>query len=157
MLTVIKFEDYCNTCSKCPPLGCMHAANHCAIECCHSMCPSSFLMPTVASSVALTNWCLASLICHRDTLSTSCIPTERNITSLNQETDGAKPPVHFFLSIFLYNLCSKILLPLCWNVEVLHHVVVPFIFMLQEAHSLNATVINFPENACNMELLSASR
>jgi hypothetical protein len=157
MLTIITFQDYYNTCSKCPSLGCMHSANHCATECCHSMRPGSFLMPTVASSMAFTNWCLASLVCHHDTLSTSCILSEINITYLSRETDCANPPVHFFLSIFLYNLCSKVLLPLCRNVEVLRHVVVPFIFMLQEAHSLNATVINFPENACNMELLSVPR
>lgn len=38
---------------------------------------------------------------------------------------------------------------LCRNMEVLHHVVATFIFVLQEAHFLNMAVIHFLENSCN--------
>jgi hypothetical protein len=75
---------------------------------------------------------------------------------LSLETDWAKPPVHLFLSIFLHNLHSEIPLPLCRNVEVLHHVVAAFIWVLQGEHPLNAVEIHFPENSCNTDLLNFS-
>jgi hypothetical protein len=71
-------------------------------------------------------------------------------------TEWAKPLVHLFLSIFLHNFHSNLPLPLCQNVEVLHHIVATFV-MLQEAHPPNAAIIHLPENSCNMELLNIPR
>lgn len=90
------------------PLGCMHAASHCAIGCCHCLHP------------ALFNALL--LVYHHDPLSTSGSPTETNLMGLSPETECAKPLVLLIPAIFLHNLCSEILLPLCQNGEVLHHV-----------------------------------
>jgi hypothetical protein len=67
--------------------------------------------------------------------------------------NGFKPLVHLFLSIFLHNLHSEILIPLCQNAKVPHHVVATFIFMLQEENPL----IHFPENSSNIKLLNIPR
>jgi hypothetical protein len=40
--------------------------------------------------------------------------------------------------------------------EVLRHAVATFTFVLQEAYPLNASVIDFPENLCNMEVFKHS-
>lgn len=69
---------------------------------------------------------------------------------LRWDTEQAKPLVH----LFLHDLHEEILLPLCQNEEVLHHVVATFIFVLQETHPQNAVVIHFLENSCNTELLN---
>jgi hypothetical protein len=52
------------------------------------------------------------------------------------DTEQAKPLVH----IFLHDLHEEILLLLCQNAEVLHHVAT-FIFLMQETHPLNAVLI----------------
>jgi hypothetical protein len=74
--------------------------------------------------------------------------------ALSQETEQANPMVHLFLSIFLHEPSSEILLPLCQNVEVLHSIVATFVSLLQEAHSQNAVEIYFLENSCKMEVLN---
>jgi hypothetical protein len=42
------------------------------------------------------------------------------------------------------------------NTEGLHHVAGTVVMLLQEAHSLNAVVVHFPESSFVMELLSIS-
>jgi hypothetical protein len=68
-----------------------------------------------------------------------------------------KVQVYIFRSILLYNLASEIPVLVCRNAEMLHHVAVTFVCVLREAQRLNEDVINFPENACNTELLKCSR
>jgi hypothetical protein len=89
------------------------------------------------------------LVYHRETLLTSCNPIERNLMGLSHKIKWAKPLVHLFLSIFIQKSNY-------WSAEMQRysHHVITYIFMLQEAHHLNAVIINFPENPCNMVLLS---
>jgi hypothetical protein len=79
--------------------------------------------------------------------------TKKKKTVLSLVIEWAKQLVHLYLFIFLHNLHSKILLVLCQNAKVLHHVVATFVFMLQEENPL----IHFQENSCNMELLNVPR
>jgi hypothetical protein len=67
----------------------------------------------------------------------------------SRETEQAKPPIHFLISIFLHNLCSKASLPLYRNAEVFHYVVATFVFVPP-----GAAVIRFTENSYNAKLLS---
>jgi hypothetical protein len=130
---------------------------HACCQSCYWMLPmhvfSSFLIPTVVSFMASTNWCLPSGLSSKYTLDF--------MQSWSKKSNGFKSgdwvgqitspphPIHLS-SLFLL----KIPLPLCWYVEVLHHVAATFIFMLQEAHPLNAAIIHFPENSSNMEMLN---
>lgn len=79
--------------SKWPLLDCIHAANHCAICCCYSL----FLTPTMASSMASPNWCLAYGL-PSDILSTLYNPAERNLMHLCHETNE---PRHQSTSSFI--------------------------------------------------------
>ena len=50
--------------------------------------------------------------------------------------DRAKPPFHFFQSIFLHYFGSKLPLPLCRNVKLPCHVAASFVLTLKEAHPI---------------------
>jgi hypothetical protein len=76
--TVIKFQGYYSTCSKCSTLYCMHVAKRYAVEYCPCMCSSLFLISTVTAHMASTNALL--LVYHHDTPLAPCNPTETKST-----------------------------------------------------------------------------
>ena len=79
--------------------------------------------------------------------STSCIPTERNRVVSYQVTQHAKPLVNH-RSSFLHAFCSKVLVPLCWNVAVLCHEVATFI------HVGKRTSSNYSSKSSSRKFLS---
>jgi hypothetical protein len=127
----------------------MHAANHCAIECCYSLFLTSMLASSMASPDALL------LVYHHDTLLILYNPAERNLVDLCHETKQATHwstsscPSSFILFVKKKSVAA---LPNC----LLCHAVATFIFMLQEGH-LNAAVILIPENSCNTEQFNIPR
>lgn len=104
-------------------------------------CPSWFPIPMAASFLASTNLVVYSW----DTLSTSCNSMERNLMGISWVIKQANPLLRIFQSIYLYNFHSKILLPLCQNLEVPCHVVDTFILVWKQACPLNMEVIHCPE------------
>lgn len=63
-------------------------------------------------------------------------PHKMKIIGSSRVIDRAKPPFHFFQSIFLHYFGSKFPLPLCRNVEVPYHVAASFVLTLKEAHPI---------------------
>lgn len=59
-----------------------------------------------------------------------------------------------FVSTFLH---SQKFSSLCWNMEVVSHVVATFTRVLQEVCHLNTVAIHFPENSCHMKLQNIPR
>lgn len=154
-MKTIKSQGYYNTPSKCPPSHCAHAASLCAKEWHYCMCRNSFLVTTVVSFMASTNWCLPlglSLWYALDFMQLHS--KESNGSKMGSwVTKQAKPAVHFFQSTFLCNFRSKFPSPLSWQAELPSHVAAIFILVLQEPHPLNTKVIHFPENFFDMKLL----
>ena len=63
-------------------------------------------------------------------------PHKMKIIGWSWVIDLAKPPLHFFQSIFLHYFDSKLPLPLCRNVEVPCHVAASFVHTLKEEHPI---------------------
>jgi hypothetical protein len=125
--TTLNIQGFCNTSLK----SCQETAVTCQV--CHCICctcPSTLLIPAMASFMACSNWCLYFLQLHSEK------------PSMFKSDNLAMPPAHLFLSIFFHNACLRILLHPWGNVEVFHYVVATFI-ELQEANSLNTAVLLF--------------
>ena len=63
-------------------------------------------------------------------------PHKMKIVGSSRVIGRAKPPFHFFQSIFLHYFGSKLQLPLYRNVEVPCHVAASFVLTLKEAHPI---------------------
>jgi len=63
-------------------------------------------------------------------------PHKTKIIGSSRVIDRAKPPLHFFQSIFLHYFDSKLPLLVCRNVEVLCHVAASFVHTLKEGNPI---------------------